>query len=75
MNKNIYERDRKYNLFVLLNILEDEMLFKEFFREKYKFVDVNVSCMLNHTNCNMHFTNTLQDIDQIAENIKTTFAN
>jgi hypothetical protein len=43
IHKNIHKVDREYNSFILLNIPEDEEWFKEFIREKYKAVDVNVS--------------------------------
>jgi hypothetical protein len=43
VNKNIYEPQRKYNSFILLNILEDEEWFKEYITVKYKAVDVNIS--------------------------------
>jgi hypothetical protein len=58
--KNIYELQREYNSFILLNIPEDEESFKKFIREKYKAVDVNLSGVSNHTNYKIYFTNTLQ---------------
>jgi hypothetical protein len=75
IHKNIYESDQEYNSFILLNIPEDEMWFKEFIRAKCKAVDGNVSCVSNHTNYKVYYTNTLQDVEQIVENIKTTFLN
>jgi hypothetical protein len=59
IHKNIYEPNRKYNSFILLNILEDEELFKEFIREKYKAVGVNLSGVSNFTNYKVFYTNTL----------------
>jgi hypothetical protein len=55
-DKNIYERNRKYNSFILLNIPEDEDSFKEFIREKYKAVDVNLSGVSDFTNYKVYCT-------------------
>jgi hypothetical protein len=75
VHKNIYEPEREYNSFILSNIPEDEESFKEFIREKYKAVDVNLSGVSNFTNYKVYYTNTVQDVEQIVENIKMTFLN
>jgi hypothetical protein len=75
VHKNIYEPQRKYKSFILLNIPEDEELFKEYISTKYKAVEVNLSAVWNHTNYKVYYTNTLQEVEQIDENIKTTFLN
>jgi hypothetical protein len=43
VHKNIYEPQRKDKSFILINILEDEELFKEYISTKYKAVEVNLS--------------------------------
>jgi hypothetical protein len=73
MHMNIYKPWRNYNSFILLNIQEDEESFKEFIKEKYKVVDANLSGVLKYTNYKVYYTNTLQNVETIIENIKTTF--
>jgi hypothetical protein len=75
IKKKIYELNRKYNSFILLNIPEDEKSFKEFIREKYKTVDVNLNGISNFTNYKVYYTNTLQNVETIVKNIKTIFCN
>jgi hypothetical protein len=70
---NIYEPNRKYNSFILLNIPEYEELFKEFIREKCKAVDTNLSGISNFTNYKVYYTNTLQNVETIVKNIKEIF--
>jgi hypothetical protein len=43
VHKNIYEPQRKDKTFILLNIREDEELFKEYISMMYKAVEVNLS--------------------------------
>jgi hypothetical protein len=59
IHKNIYELNRKHNTFILFNIPEDEVSFKEVIREKYKAVDVNLSGVSDFTNYDVYYTNTL----------------
>jgi hypothetical protein len=47
----------------------------EFIREKYKALDVNLSGVSNFTNYKVHYTNTLQNVETIVENIKTKLYN
>jgi hypothetical protein len=75
IHKNIYELNRKYNSFILLNIPEDENSFEEFIREKYKVANVNLSGVSDFTNYKVYYTNTLQNVEIIVENIKSTFCN
>jgi hypothetical protein len=57
-----------------LNIPEDEESFKEYISTKYKAVDVNISGVSNYSNYKVYY-NTLQDVEQIVENIKMKFLN
>jgi hypothetical protein len=75
VHKNIYEPQRKDKTFILLNIPEDEKSFKEYISTMYKAAKVNLSGVWNHTNYKVYYTNTLQDVEQIVENIKLTFLN
>jgi hypothetical protein len=54
-----------------LNIPEHQESLKEFIPEKYKALDVKVSGV--HTKYKIYFTKTLEDVEQIDENIKVTF--
>jgi hypothetical protein len=73
VHKNIYEPQRKDTTFILLNIREDEQSFKEYISMKYKAVEVNLSGVCDRTNYKVYYTNTLQDVERIVENIKTVF--
>jgi hypothetical protein len=75
IHKNIYKLNRKHNTFILLNIPEEEESFKEFIREKYKAANVNLSDVSDFTNYKVYYTNTLQNVETIVENIKETFCN
>jgi hypothetical protein len=59
VHKNIYELNRKHNIFILLNIPENEESFNEFIREKYKPVDVNLSGVSDFINCKVYYMNIL----------------
>jgi hypothetical protein len=58
-----------------LNIPEHQESFKEFVQEKYKAANVNLSGVLNYTNYKIYFTKTLEDVEQIVDNIEARFLN
>jgi hypothetical protein len=75
VHKNIYEPEGKDKTFILLNIPEDDQSFREYISIKYKAANVNLSGVWNRTNYKVYYTNTLQDVEKIVENIKFVFLN
>jgi hypothetical protein len=70
--KNIYEQQGK-ETFILLNLPQDKQAFNDFIRRTYKPVLTSQHGVMGYTNYKVYFTNTLQSVNQIINEVTAVF--
>jgi hypothetical protein len=70
--KNIYEQKEK-KTFILLNLLQDKKSFQDFVTNNYKLALSNQHGIMDFNNFKVYYTNTLQNVNQIIDEITSVF--
>jgi hypothetical protein len=71
---NIYEPEYK-KTFILLNLLQDKDRFKDFIINQYRPAQSNQHGVMDFNNFKVYFTNTLQRVSQIIDEVRSVFIN
>jgi hypothetical protein len=71
---NIYEPEDK-KTFILLNLPEDKDNFRDFITNTYKVALSNQHCIMDFNNFKVYYTNTLQSIPQIIDEVTEFLSN
>jgi hypothetical protein len=74
MFPNIYQPEDK-KTFILLNLPQDKDSFKDFITNQYRPAQSNQHGVMDFNNFKVYFTNTLQSVNQIIDEVTSVFIN